>query len=102
MVFRVSIEKPRRELVSGVGPIIARQDQRAEQTGLRVTLPILPCSTLRVTLSKKLFENCVGVRKMTGKLNIRVNERAYDVAAAPDTPLLYVLSNELLLQGPRF
>jgi len=39
---------------------------------------------------------------MAGKLSIRVNERTYEVAAAPDTPLLYVLSNELLLQGPRF
>jgi len=39
---------------------------------------------------------------MAGKLSIKVNERAWDVASAPDTPLLYVLSNELLLQGPRF
>jgi aerobic-type carbon monoxide dehydrogenase small subunit (CoxS/CutS family) len=39
---------------------------------------------------------------MASQLKIRVNERAHDVAAAPDTPLLYVLSNELLLQGPRF
>src|SRR5438067_6934975 len=39
---------------------------------------------------------------MAGKLTIRVNERSWDVAAAPDTPLLYVLTNELLLQGPRF
>ena len=35
-------------------------------------------------------------------LNIRVNERLWKVAAAGDTPLLYVLSNELQLQGPRF
>jgi aerobic-type carbon monoxide dehydrogenase small subunit (CoxS/CutS family) len=35
-------------------------------------------------------------------LNIRVNERTWNVTAAPDTPLLYVLSNELQLQGPRF
>jgi aerobic-type carbon monoxide dehydrogenase small subunit (CoxS/CutS family) len=39
---------------------------------------------------------------MASKLKIRVNERAYEVSAAPDTPLLYVLSNELQLQGPRF
>jgi len=39
---------------------------------------------------------------MAGKLVIRVNERIHEVAAAADTPLLYVLSNELLLQGPRF
>jgi aerobic-type carbon monoxide dehydrogenase small subunit (CoxS/CutS family) len=39
---------------------------------------------------------------MANELSIRVNERLWKVAAAPDTPLLYVLSNELLLQGPRF
>ena len=35
-------------------------------------------------------------------MQIRVNERAWTVNAAPDTPLLYVLMNELELQGPRF
>src|ERR1051325_11444109 len=35
-------------------------------------------------------------------MNIRVNDRPLTVASAPDTPLLYVLSNELQLQGPRF
>src|SRR6202171_5020831 len=39
---------------------------------------------------------------MASELKIRVNEREWKVAAAPDTPLLYVLSNELLLHGPRF
>src|SRR5215469_8463254 len=39
---------------------------------------------------------------MARELKIRVNERAWTVASAPDTPLLYVLSNELMLQGPRF
>ena len=39
---------------------------------------------------------------MARELKIRVNERAWTVSAAPDTPLLYVLSNELLLKGPRF
>ena len=33
---------------------------------------------------------------------ITVNGEPHLVAAAPDTPLLYVLSGELLLQGPRF
>jgi aerobic-type carbon monoxide dehydrogenase small subunit (CoxS/CutS family) len=33
---------------------------------------------------------------------LRVNGREWTVAATPDTPLLYVLSNELHLQGPRF
>jgi aerobic-type carbon monoxide dehydrogenase small subunit (CoxS/CutS family) len=31
-----------------------------------------------------------------------VNQRVQNVDAALDTPLLYVLSNELALQGPRF
>ena len=31
-----------------------------------------------------------------------VNQRVHNVEAAPETPLLYVLSNELGLQGPRF
>jgi aerobic-type carbon monoxide dehydrogenase small subunit (CoxS/CutS family) len=39
---------------------------------------------------------------MASQLKIKVNEREWKVAAAPETPLLYVLSNELLLQGPRF
>jgi aerobic-type carbon monoxide dehydrogenase small subunit (CoxS/CutS family) len=39
---------------------------------------------------------------MANEVSIRVNERLWKVAAAPDTPLLYVLSNELQLQGPRF
>ena len=36
------------------------------------------------------------------ELQIKVNEKPWRVTAAPDTPLLYVLSNELALQGPRF
>jgi aerobic-type carbon monoxide dehydrogenase small subunit (CoxS/CutS family) len=35
-------------------------------------------------------------------MQIKVNEKSWTVAAATDTPLLYVLSNELRLQGPRF
>ena len=33
---------------------------------------------------------------------ITVNGRQHEVAAAPDTPLLYVLRNELGLNGPKF
>jgi nicotinate dehydrogenase subunit A len=33
---------------------------------------------------------------------ITVNGQRHDVAATPDTPLLYVLRNELGLTGPRF
>jgi aerobic-type carbon monoxide dehydrogenase small subunit (CoxS/CutS family) len=39
---------------------------------------------------------------MAAGLRIKVNERLWPVVSSPDTPLLYVLSNELLLQGPRF
>jgi aerobic-type carbon monoxide dehydrogenase small subunit (CoxS/CutS family) len=39
---------------------------------------------------------------MPNKVKIYVNERSWMVDAAPDTPLLYVLSNELQLKGPRF
>ncbi len=35
-------------------------------------------------------------------LTVNVNGRDHPVAAAPDTPLLYVLRNELGLRGPRF
>jgi nicotinate dehydrogenase subunit A len=36
------------------------------------------------------------------KLTITVNGRRHRVQATPDTPLLYVLRNELGLHGPRF
>jgi aerobic-type carbon monoxide dehydrogenase small subunit (CoxS/CutS family) len=39
---------------------------------------------------------------MANELKIEVNERLWPVTSSRDTPLLYVLSNELLLQGPRF
>jgi aerobic-type carbon monoxide dehydrogenase small subunit (CoxS/CutS family) len=35
-------------------------------------------------------------------IRLTVNQRMQEVEAAPDTPLLYVLMNELSLQGPRF
>ncbi len=39
---------------------------------------------------------------MAAEITIKVNERSWKVAASADTPLLYVLANELHLQGPRF
>jgi len=33
---------------------------------------------------------------------LTVNQRTQDIDAAPNTPLLYILSNNLELQGPRF
>src|SRR5437870_13384115 len=39
---------------------------------------------------------------MATDLKIKVNEQVRTVSSAPDTPLLYVLTDELNLQGPRF
>ncbi len=39
---------------------------------------------------------------MAGELKIRVNEQVHSITADPNTPLLYVLMNDLELQGPRF
>jgi len=39
---------------------------------------------------------------MAEELKIRVNERAETVMVDPETPLLYVLANDLGLKGPRF
>ena len=39
---------------------------------------------------------------MADELNIKVNGRVSPVSVSPDTPLLYVLMNELGIRGPRF
>ena len=39
---------------------------------------------------------------MASEISIKVNEQMRTVSAAADTPLLYVLSDELSLRGPRF
>jgi nicotinate dehydrogenase subunit A len=39
---------------------------------------------------------------MADDLKIKVNGRVWPVSASPGTPLLYVLTNELQLRGPRF
>jgi aerobic-type carbon monoxide dehydrogenase small subunit (CoxS/CutS family) len=39
---------------------------------------------------------------MAADLQIKVNDQNRSVSATPDTPLLYVLTNEMNLQGPRF
>jgi aerobic-type carbon monoxide dehydrogenase small subunit (CoxS/CutS family) len=39
---------------------------------------------------------------VASEIQIQVNERVHSVTADPDTPLLYVLMNDLELQGPRF
>ena len=39
---------------------------------------------------------------MATELKIKVNEQVRTVSSAADTPLLYVLSDELNMQGPRF
>jgi aerobic-type carbon monoxide dehydrogenase small subunit (CoxS/CutS family) len=52
--------------------------------------------------SRVWHENTPVEEVVMATLTIKVNERTSTVTAAPDTPLLYVLSNDLLLQGPRF
>ena len=39
---------------------------------------------------------------MANEVQLRVNGKLWTVTAAPETPLLYVLTNDLALQGPRF
>jgi aerobic-type carbon monoxide dehydrogenase small subunit (CoxS/CutS family) len=39
---------------------------------------------------------------MANEVQFRVNNTMRTVTAAPDTPLLYVLTDDLALQGPRF
>jgi len=39
---------------------------------------------------------------MPTKVRLNVNGKAHEVDAAPDTPLLYVLRNDLSLNGPKY
>lgn len=39
---------------------------------------------------------------MPNEINLKVNGKSHRVRVTPDTPLLYVLRNELLLNGPHF
>jgi aerobic-type carbon monoxide dehydrogenase small subunit (CoxS/CutS family) len=39
---------------------------------------------------------------MAKEIQLRVNDKMRTVTASPETPLLYVLTDELALQGPRF
>jgi aerobic-type carbon monoxide dehydrogenase small subunit (CoxS/CutS family) len=39
---------------------------------------------------------------MASEIQLRVNGQMETVTAAPDTPLLYVLTDDLALEGPRF
>jgi aerobic-type carbon monoxide dehydrogenase small subunit (CoxS/CutS family) len=49
-----------------------------------------------------VISNLITCLRVASELKIKVNERSWTVSSAPDTPLLYVLSNELQLQGPRY
>src|SRR5438876_4201854 len=49
-----------------------------------------------------VFYRSPGSPAMANELKLIVNEQVRMVAARPDTPLLYVLMNDLNLQGPRF
>jgi aerobic-type carbon monoxide dehydrogenase small subunit (CoxS/CutS family) len=39
---------------------------------------------------------------LANEINIRVNDRPWKLSVDPATPLLYILMNDLQLQGPRF
>jgi nicotinate dehydrogenase subunit A len=39
---------------------------------------------------------------MQTKVRLKVNRKAHEVDAAPDTPLLHVLRNDLALNGPKY
>jgi aerobic-type carbon monoxide dehydrogenase small subunit (CoxS/CutS family) len=39
---------------------------------------------------------------MANEVQLRVNGKAFTVTALPETPLLYVLTDDLALKGPRF
>ena len=39
---------------------------------------------------------------MNRSINLNVNGKAHTVDADPDTPLLYILRNDLALNGPKF
>jgi len=55
---------------------------------------------MQVSIIGRIAQNTVRQREET--LRLIVNNQAHEVSAAPDTPLLYVLRNELQLRGPRF
>lgn len=44
----------------------------------------------------------VNLLNMSQTFNLKVNKRNYQVSTEPDTPLLYVLRNDLTLNGPKF
>ena len=39
---------------------------------------------------------------MSERISLRVNGRAHEVDVEPDTPLLYILRNDIALNGPKF
>jgi isoquinoline 1-oxidoreductase subunit alpha len=64
-----------------------------------VAQPILPLFQPRDLRARRGVEHGGG---MASKLKIKVNGLVHSVTATLDTPLLYVLHNELHLHGPRF
>src|SRR5437016_7131484 len=70
-----------------------------------------PCSRVAVVWRQAYYQrhldvvaHASDVRRclMAGNLEITVNGVRHRVEATPDTPLLYVLRNELRLNGPKF
>src|SRR5262249_47501967 len=74
---------------------------RRREDGARAALEIREApqdAERRVAVLRPLLLRSGDVQMTT----INVNGKAHEVAAAPDTPLLYVLRNELELSGPKF
>src|SRR5207253_78581 len=58
--------------------------------------------TIRNPKARKSRDGATGGFGMVDDRTITVNGKTWPVSASPDTPLLYVLTNELSLHGPRF
>src|SRR5947209_19891485 len=52
--------------------------------------------------SPELENQSLETRMTQTPIRLAVNGRIHDVAAAPQTPLLYVLRNDLQLNGPKY
>src|SRR4030095_15656439 len=65
-------------------------------------------SSSRVRISRNRRMPPVGIRNLAQRgnlmstINLRVNGRSVNVDADPTTPLLYILSDDLALRGPKF
>jgi nicotinate dehydrogenase subunit A len=81
---------------------IATERTGASTTSRRALLGRSVLAAATLAGGAALLEACEPNQKQSSGLSISVNGRSHSVQAAPGTPLLYVLRNELQLRGPRF